>query len=42
MLGAREKENRTVTMRAYGAKEQTTLSLDQAIARFKEEGTFAF
>jgi threonyl-tRNA synthetase len=42
MLGAREKENRTVTMRAYGAKDQTTLTLDQAIARFKEEGTFAF
>ena len=42
MLGAREKENRTVTLRAYGQKEQATLSLDDAFARFAEEARFAF
>ena len=42
MLGAREKENRTVTVRAYGKKEQETFSLDEATTRFTEEGRFAF
>jgi threonyl-tRNA synthetase len=42
MIGAREVENRTVTLRAYGAKDQVTLSLQDAIARFTEEGRFAF
>jgi threonyl-tRNA synthetase len=42
MLGARERENGTVTVRAYGKKEQLTLDLGEAVARFTEEGRFAF
>jgi threonyl-tRNA synthetase len=42
MLGARERENGTVTLRAYGKKEQVTLTVGEAVARFTEEGRFAF
>jgi threonyl-tRNA synthetase len=42
MLGAREQENRQVTLRAYGQKDQASLPLDQAIARFVDEARFSF
>jgi threonyl-tRNA synthetase len=42
MVGAREMENLSVTVRAYGQKEQSTLSLAEAVARFGDEGRFAF
>jgi len=42
MLGGRERDGRSVTLRAYGQKEQVSLSLDDAIARFTAENTFSF
>ena len=37
-IGAREVENRTLTLRRRGEKEQKTLKLDEAIALFQQEG----
>ena len=37
-IGAREVENRTLTLRTRGEKEQKTLKLEEAIALFKQEG----
>ena len=42
MIGAREKEGRTVTFRPYGKKEQVSLPVDEAVAKFREENAFAF
>ncbi len=42
VLGERERESRSVTVRAYSKQEQIPLSLEAAVARFTEEGRFAF
>lgn len=42
MIGAREVEARTVTLRAYGQKEQTTLPLAEAVEKLATEAAFRF
>jgi threonyl-tRNA synthetase len=42
MIGAREVEARTVTLRQYGKKDQQSLSLDEAVARLGAEADFHF
>jgi threonyl-tRNA synthetase len=42
VLGEREREKRSVTVRAYSKQEQVALSLEAAVARFTEEAQFAF
>ncbi|HLK92089.1 MAG TPA: threonine--tRNA ligase [Polyangia bacterium] len=42
VLGERERESRSVTVRAYSRQEQIPLSLEAAVARFSEEARFAF
>ena len=42
MIGAREVEARTVTLREYGKKEQTTLTLDEAVNKLAIENDFHF
>jgi threonyl-tRNA synthetase len=37
VLGDGEVENGTVTIRQAGSKKSTTLSLDEALAKFKKE-----
>ena len=39
VCGGREAENRTVNIRRLGSRDQTALSLDEAIASFVEEAT---
>jgi threonyl-tRNA synthetase len=42
MIGQREVEARTVTLREYGKKETVTLTLDEAVAKLAAEDDFHF